>query len=103
MRRLNSALFLYCAEYKIKNGSIFHKCAACGAKEMVDMTHKVCARHCLKSFVANEWDYVFYFNENRSGTQEKTSVSCCWFQKNRGVHFFSFKLDNWSPLFLYSM
>ncbi|CAM9876768.1 unnamed protein product [Ascophyllum nodosum] len=29
-------------KYKIKNGSIFHKCAACGAKEMVDMTHKLC-------------------------------------------------------------
>lgn len=29
-------------EYKIKNGCIFHKCAACGAKEMVDMSHKLC-------------------------------------------------------------
>jgi translation initiation factor 5 len=29
-------------EYKIKAGVIFHKCAACGAKEMVDMTHKLC-------------------------------------------------------------
>jgi len=29
-------------EYKIKSGVIFHKCAACGAKEMVDMTHKLC-------------------------------------------------------------
>mmetsp|Transcript_46474 Transcript_46474/g.140789 ORF Transcript_46474/g.140789 Transcript_46474/m.140789 type:complete len:258 (-) Transcript_46474:813-1586(-) len=29
-------------EYKIKNGCIYHKCAACGAKEMVDMSHKVC-------------------------------------------------------------
>lgn len=29
-------------EYKIKNGTIWHKCAACGAKEMVDMTHKLC-------------------------------------------------------------
>lgn len=29
-------------EYKIKNELIFHKCAACGAKEMVDMTHKLC-------------------------------------------------------------
>lgn len=29
-------------EYKIKSGVIFHKCAACGAKDMVDMTHKLC-------------------------------------------------------------
>lgn len=29
-------------EYKMKNGLIHHKCAACGAKEMVDMTHKLC-------------------------------------------------------------
>lgn len=29
-------------EYKIKSGVIFHKCVACGAKEMVDMTHKLC-------------------------------------------------------------
>jgi translation initiation factor 5 len=29
-------------EYKIKNEAIFHKCKACGAKEMVDMTHKLC-------------------------------------------------------------
>lgn len=28
-------------EYKIKAGIIYHKCAACGAKEMVDMTHKL--------------------------------------------------------------
>jgi translation initiation factor 5 len=27
--------------YKIKNESIWHRCAACGAKEMVDMTHKL--------------------------------------------------------------
>lgn len=30
------------AEYKIKGGAIFHKCYACGAKEMVDMSHKLC-------------------------------------------------------------
>lgn len=29
-------------EYKIKSGTIYHKCAACGSKEMVDMTHKLC-------------------------------------------------------------
>merc|ERR1712228_1021264 len=29
-------------EYKIKNGVIFHRCAACGAKESVDMSHKLC-------------------------------------------------------------
>ena len=29
-------------EYKIKSGAIYHKCAACGAKEMVDMSHKLC-------------------------------------------------------------
>ena len=29
-------------EYKIKNDTIFHKCMACGAKEMVDMSHKLC-------------------------------------------------------------
>ena len=29
-------------EYKIKSDAIYHKCAACGAKEMVDMTHKLC-------------------------------------------------------------
>mmetsp|Transcript_169 Transcript_169/g.200 ORF Transcript_169/g.200 Transcript_169/m.200 type:complete len:420 (-) Transcript_169:191-1450(-) len=29
-------------DYKIKNGLIHHKCAACGAKEMVDMQHKLC-------------------------------------------------------------
>ena len=28
-------------EYKIKNDVIFHKCAACGAKEMLDMSHKL--------------------------------------------------------------
>lgn len=28
-------------DYKIKSGVIWHKCAACGAKEMVDMTHKL--------------------------------------------------------------
>lgn len=30
------------SEYKIKNGTIFHRCKACGAKEMVDMSHKLC-------------------------------------------------------------
>ena len=30
-------------EYKIKSGCIYHKCAACGNKDMVDMTHKLCA------------------------------------------------------------
>lgn len=29
-------------EYKIKNDTIYHKCMACGAKEMVDMSHKLC-------------------------------------------------------------
>jgi len=29
-------------DYKIKNGLIYHKCAACGAKDMVDMQHKLC-------------------------------------------------------------
>jgi len=29
-------------EYKIKSGCIYHKCAACGTKEMVDMSHKLC-------------------------------------------------------------
>ena len=29
-------------EYKVKNEIIWHKCAACGAKEAVDMTHKLC-------------------------------------------------------------
>lgn len=28
-------------EYKIKSGCIYHKCMACGAKEMVDMSHKL--------------------------------------------------------------
>jgi len=28
--------------YKIKSECIFHRCAACGAKEMVDMNHKLC-------------------------------------------------------------
>lgn len=32
------------SEYKIKGGSIFHKCYACGAKDMVDMSHKVGGR-----------------------------------------------------------
>lgn len=30
------------SEYKIKNDLIFHRCKACGAKEMVDMSHKLC-------------------------------------------------------------
>jgi translation initiation factor 5 len=29
-------------DYKIKNGCIFHRCKACGAKDMVDMGHKLC-------------------------------------------------------------
>jgi len=29
-------------DYKIKADVIWHKCAACGAKEMVDMSHKLC-------------------------------------------------------------
>jgi translation initiation factor 5 len=29
-------------DYKIKNDCIFHRCKACGAKEMVDMSHKLC-------------------------------------------------------------
>lgn len=29
-------------DYKIKNEVIYHKCAACGNKEMVDMAHKLC-------------------------------------------------------------
>ncbi len=28
--------------YKIKNGCIWHRCKACGTKEMVDMEHKLC-------------------------------------------------------------
>jgi translation initiation factor 5 len=30
------------SEYRIKNDCIFHRCMACGAKEMVDMNHKLC-------------------------------------------------------------
>jgi translation initiation factor 2 beta subunit (eIF-2beta)/eIF-5 len=30
------------SEYKIKNECIFHRCKACGAKDMVDMSHKLC-------------------------------------------------------------
>mmetsp|Transcript_6918 Transcript_6918/g.7554 ORF Transcript_6918/g.7554 Transcript_6918/m.7554 type:complete len:405 (-) Transcript_6918:174-1388(-) len=30
-------------DYKIKNGCIFHRCKACGAKDMVNMNHKLCA------------------------------------------------------------
>lgn len=30
------------SDYKIKNGCIFHRCKACGAKDMVDMGHKLC-------------------------------------------------------------
>ncbi len=33
---------LLLAEYKIKGDAIYHKCYACGAKEMVDMSHKLC-------------------------------------------------------------
>ena len=29
-------------DYRIKNDCIYHKCAACGNKEMVDMSHKLC-------------------------------------------------------------
>jgi len=29
-------------EYKIKNECIFHRCMACGCKDMVDMNHKLC-------------------------------------------------------------
>jgi len=29
-------------DYKIKNEIIWHRCKACGAKEMVDMAHKLC-------------------------------------------------------------
>ncbi len=29
-------------DYKIKSGCIYHKCMACGNKEMVDMNHKLC-------------------------------------------------------------
>merc|ERR1712161_77238 len=29
-------------KYKIKGGCIFHNCAACGAKDMLDMSHKLC-------------------------------------------------------------
>jgi translation initiation factor 5 len=29
-------------EYKIKSDIIYHRCKACGAKEMVDMSHKLC-------------------------------------------------------------
>ena len=30
------------SEYKIKNDTVYHRCKACGAKEMVDMSHKLC-------------------------------------------------------------
>lgn len=29
-------------DYRIKSGAIYHKCKACGAKELVDMNHKLC-------------------------------------------------------------
>jgi translation initiation factor 5 len=29
-------------KYKIKSDTIYHSCAACGAKDMVDMSHKLC-------------------------------------------------------------
>lgn len=45
------------AEYRIKGGMIFHKCYACGAKETVDMSHKVRAFFfCLRS-----WRCLSYF------------------------------------------
>lgn len=36
-------------EYKYKQGCIFHRCAACGAKDMVDMNHKLCT-YILKKY-----------------------------------------------------
>lgn len=36
-------------EYKIKQGVIWHRCAACGAKDMVDMNHKLC------TYILKKW------------------------------------------------
>lgn len=36
-------------EYKIKQGTIWHRCAACGAKDMVDMNHKLC------TYILKKW------------------------------------------------
>mmetsp|Transcript_22062 Transcript_22062/g.32024 ORF Transcript_22062/g.32024 Transcript_22062/m.32024 type:complete len:403 (-) Transcript_22062:197-1405(-) len=59
--QLQNLVFRYCeffvlcptcrlpeTDYKIKNGAIFHKCHACGSKEMVDMAHK------LTTFILNQ-------------------------------------------------
>lgn len=50
-------------EYKIKNDTIYHKCAACGAKEMVDMSHKLCTYILAQDKKAKK--------ENKSKTKKK--------------------------------
>lgn len=45
--------------YSIKQGCIWHRCAACGAKEMVDMNHKLC---------------TFILSQNKKNKKEKEKI-----------------------------
>lgn len=78
--------------YKVKSGAIFSTCAACGAKEMLDMTHKLT---------------VFILSQNKKQKQEKkekekaegkkekddkkSKVSHIVFQLRMWIHFTFFK------------
>jgi hypothetical protein len=57
-------------EYKIKSDCIYHKCAACGAKEMVDMSHKLC-------------NYILAENKKakkEKGSDKKVCICCMLFR-----------------------
>lgn len=55
------------SEYKIKQGAIFHRCKACGAKDMVDMQHKLC------NFILSEHKANQKANKNKDKEKEKSS------------------------------
>ena len=52
-------------EYKIKNECIYHKCAACGAKEMLDMNHK------LTTFILAQDKKAKRANKGKAGKDKK--------------------------------
>uniref|UniRef100_A0A7S3V5E2 W2 domain-containing protein n=1 Tax=Chaetoceros debilis TaxID=122233 RepID=A0A7S3V5E2_9STRA len=57
-------------EYKIKQGCIWHRCKACGSKDMVDMNHKLC------TYILKKWkeDSKKKNKDKKKGKEEKDAA-----------------------------
>merc|ERR1712070_1183032 len=70
--------------YKIKSEVIWHQCAACGAKEMVDMGHKLCTYILAKNKKKEKKEKKDKKDKKKSKKKEKKSDDEASVQENGG-------------------